>query len=62
MKFLAISCLALGVIWGLIAAHYLNFDRDARERNLEIFAKKAPDAKLAQSFVSDEYKGFVYAK
>lgn len=62
MKFVAILCLVFGVAWGFMAVHYLKFDHASRVKSLELFSKKVLDAQMSQSFISNEYKGFVYAK
>ena len=62
MRFIVILCSVFGIALGLIAAHYLAFDHTSRVQSLELLSKKVRDAQLSQSFISNEYKGFVYAK
>lgn len=62
MRFIGILAGCFALIYALIAVHYLNFDRIKREENLANLAQNVRDVQLSTTFISPDYKGFVYAK
>lgn len=62
MKFICFLVVFFTMLYILIAAHYINFDRETRGQNLAVAAKQIRDAQLSSSFTTRDYKDFVYAR
>ncbi|MBR8461331.1 hypothetical protein KDE12_00485 [Campylobacter sp. faydin G-105] len=50
------------VIYTLIFIHYISFDTDTKDTQIAKISAKIKDVRPSFSFISDQYKGFVYAK
>jgi len=61
VKFIAFLTLFFGLSYTLLTAHYLSFDRKAKQDELREISK-ITRANLASSFSLKEQKGFVYDK
>lgn len=62
MKFISFLTLFFSLIYAVLTAHYLSFDHQKRENELNLVAKSVRDTRLFASFISKEHRNFVYDK
>ncbi|ALV24620.1 hypothetical protein CIG2463D_1048 [Campylobacter iguaniorum] len=62
MKFIASFVVFFTFLYGLIALHYVSFDRTNKNAKIDELAKNIKDPRLSTTFISKDYKRFVYDK
>lgn len=62
MKFILNLSLFFSAIYAFVAVHYVSFDKNARQNELQNLSAMVKDVRLSTSFIQDEYERFVYDK